>query len=297
MSVKCALCFEMTLLHVNDIHVKIEETNKYSSTCKPRDKEAGQCYGGVARLSQAVKEIKGKEKNVLWLNGGDFYQGTVWYTQFKWRVVSLFNNMLNFDAMTLGNHEFDDKIAGLEPFLRNQSCPVVVTNMNVSLVPALAGLTVPSIKVEIGDKVVGIVGYITPETKDISNPEEVIFTDEIEALKTEVKKLHDEGIDIIVALGHSGYEKDKEVAASVPHLDVVVGAHSHSFLFSSENPSVEKILGPYPTIIENPGGHKTLVVQAYAYTKVGLVSLIGNIHDVDHVHLFSVSGPHEAHIL
>ena len=148
---------------------------------------------------------------------------------------------------------------------------MVVTNMNVSLVPALAGLTVPSVKVEVGDKMIGIVGYITPETKDISNPEEVIFTDEIEALKTEVKKLHDEGIDIIVALGHSGYDKDKEVAASVPHLDVVVGAHSHSFLFSprSENPSVEKIRGPYPTIIENPGGHKTLVVQAYAYTKVG----------------------------
>ena len=280
-TVKYTLSFELTLLHVNDIHVKIEETNKYSSTCKPRAKEEGQCYGGVARLSQAVKQIKSREENVLWLNGGDFYQGTVWYTQFKWRVVSLFNNLLNFDAMTLGNHEFDDKIAGLEPFLRNQSCPVVVTNMNVSLVPALAGLTVPSVKVEVGDKMIGIVGYITPETKDISNPEEVIFTDEIEALKTEVKKLHDEGIDIIVALGHSGYDKDKEVASSVPHLDVVVGAHSHSFLFSpsSENPSVEKIRGPYPTIIENPGGHKTLVVQAYAYTKVGNVYLIGNIHE------------------
>ena len=192
----------------------------------------------------------------------------MWYTQFKWRVVSLFNNLLNFDAMTLGNHEFDDKIAGLEPFLRNQSCPVVVTNMNVSLAPALAGLTVPSVRLEVGNKMVGIVGYITPDTKHISNPEGVIFTDEIEALKTEVKRLHDEGINIIVALGHSGYEKDQEVAASVPHLDVVVGAHSHSFLFSSENPSVEKIRGPYPTIIDNPGGHKTLVVQAYAYTKV-----------------------------
>ena len=52
-TVKYALCFEMTLLHVNDIHVKIEETNKYSSTCKARDIEAGKCYGGVARLSQA----------------------------------------------------------------------------------------------------------------------------------------------------------------------------------------------------------------------------------------------------
>ena len=293
MSVKYTLCFEMTLLHVNDIHVKIEETNKYSSTCKPRDKEAGQCYGGVARLSQAVKEIKGKEKNVLWLNGGDFYQGTVWYTQFKWRVVSLFNNMLNFDAMTLGNHEFDDKIAGLEPFLRNQSCPVVVTNMNVSLVPALAGLTVPSIKINVGDKVVGIVGYLTPKTKEKSHPEEVIFTDEIEALKIEVKKLHDEGTDIIVAIGHSGYDKDKEVAASVPHLDVIVGAHSHSFLFSSENPSVEKIEGPYPTIINNPGGHKTLVVQAFAFTKVSNVrkdniSLIRNTYVPIYISSFSI---------
>ena len=71
---------------------------------------------------------------MVWLNAGDFYQGTVWYTQFKWRVVSLFNNLLGFDAMTLGNHEFDDKIAGLEPFLRNQSTAVVVANINTSLV-------------------------------------------------------------------------------------------------------------------------------------------------------------------
>ena len=69
----------------------------------------------------------------------------------------------------------------------------------------------------------------------------VIFTDEIEAIKAEVKKLHDRGTDIIVAIDHSGYDKDKDVAALVPHLDVMVEAHSHSFFPSSENPSVEKI--------------------------------------------------------
>ena len=63
--------------------------------------------------------------------------------------------------------------------------------------------------------VVGIVGYLTPKTKEKSHPEEVILTDEIEALKIEVKKLHDEGTDIIVAIGHSGYDKDKEVPTSV----------------------------------------------------------------------------------
>ena len=81
-------------------------------------------------------------------------------------------------------------------------------------------------------------------------------------------------MDIIVALGHSGYEKDKEIAAKVPHLDVVVGAHTHSFLFSPTEdnpvPSNDDPRGPYPTIVDNPAGHKTIVLQAYAYTKVRL---------------------------
>merc|ERR1711963_559583 len=96
-------------------------------------------------------------------------------------------------------------------------------------------LTIPSLKIKMDDKIIGIVGYI------------------------------------ILALGHSGYIKDQKVAAKVPHLDVVVGAHSHSFLFtptsSVSNPSINPIRGPYPTLIDNPVGHKTLVLQAYAFTK------------------------------
>jgi len=267
----------------------MEETNKYSSVCKPPDKQKGKCYGGVARLRQAVNELKQNNSNVVWLNGGDFFQGTVWYTQFKWRVVSQFNNLLNFDAMTLGNHEFDDSISGLVPFLQNQSCPIVVSNLNTSQVPELSNLTRPSIKLNRDGKVIGIVGYITPDTKSISNPgENLIFVDEIEALKIEVKKLHDEGVDIIIALGHSGYEKDKDVALNVPHVDVVVGAHSHSFLFTPTkqfpNPSNNEIIGPYPTLIENKAGHKTIVVQAYAHSKyLGHMKLhfseIGDLED------------------
>ena len=98
-------------------------------------------------------------------------------------------------------------------------------------------------------------------------------------------------MDIIIALGHSGYDRDLEVAARAPHVDVVVGGHTHSFLYSprpgAPNPSVEKIRGgghnicnvmqchvmwrpgPYPSLVNNTAGHKTLVVQAYAHTKVG----------------------------
>ncbi len=62
-------------------------------------KASGNCYGGVARLATAVKNIRSKERNVLFLNGGDFFQGNAWYTIFKWKVVAKFANLLDFDAM------------------------------------------------------------------------------------------------------------------------------------------------------------------------------------------------------
>ena len=86
----------------------------------------------------------------------------------------------------------------------------------------------------------------------------------------------DEGVNIIIGLGHSGYTKDKEIAAKVPHLDLVIGAHSHSFLYdkSESQPSIERPRGPYPTIITQKSGRRVPVVQAYAFTKyLGKISL------------------------
>ena len=82
----------------------------YIIICRIEDKRDGKCFGGVARLQTAIKNLKTSNKNVLWVSAGDFYQGTVWYSHFKWRVVARFNNLLNFDAITLGNHEFDDGV-------------------------------------------------------------------------------------------------------------------------------------------------------------------------------------------
>jgi 2',3'-cyclic-nucleotide 2'-phosphodiesterase (5'-nucleotidase family) len=80
---------------------------------------------------------------VVWFNSGDFFQGTLWYTRFKWKLVAKvrntmayrknsdaqMNNMLDLDAMTLGNHEFDDGADGLRPFLKSLNCSMVVSNM------------------------------------------------------------------------------------------------------------------------------------------------------------------------
>ena len=76
-----------------------------------------------------------------------------------------------------------------------------------------------------------------------------------------------EGVDILIALGHSGYTEDKRIAKEVPDIDVVVGGHSNTFLYSGDKPSNEPIEGPYPTLITQPGSKVVPVVQAYAYTK------------------------------
>jgi 5'-nucleotidase len=118
---------------------------------------------------------------------------------------------------------------------------------------------------------VGLVGYLTPHTKIISNSGDVIFTDEVEALRAEVAALQSQGVNIIIAIGHSGYERDLEVARAVPGIDVIVGGHSHFFLYSptdsAPNPSTNTIRGPYPTLVEHPDTTPTLVLQAYAFTK------------------------------
>jgi len=272
------LPYELTVLHVNDIHVRMDETNKYSTVCKEKDKKANNCYGGISRLHRIVKDLRSDGENVLWVNAGDFYQGTPWYSQFKWRVVSLFNNMLDFDAITLETTSSMTRLQGSLLFLKAQKAPVVLTNINHTQVPQLSGLYVKSLVKTIGDRKVGLVGYLTPKTVQISNPEQLIFIEEVEALSQETQKLHEAGVDIIIALGHSGYEKDLEVARKVPHLDMIVGGHSHSFLYTEtekkRNPSVEDVIGPYPTLVDQTDGGKVLVVQAYAFTKyLGKVDL------------------------
>ena len=115
-------------------------------------------------------------------------------------------------------------------------------------VPELEGLTEKSLVIEKGGRKIGFVGYLTPETIWTSNvPAELLLEDEIEALTREVGKLKAEGVNIIVAIGHSGYLTDQKVAAEVPDIDIIVGAHSHSFLFTenstSPNPGNNNIEG------------------------------------------------------
>ncbi|WP_310620934.1 bifunctional metallophosphatase/5'-nucleotidase [Flexibacterium corallicola] len=256
--------FDLTILHTNDFHSRIEPINKYDSGCSEEKNAKGECFGGSARLETAIKDRRDAAKNSILVSGGDQFQGTLFYTHYKGAAAAEFMNALGYDAMTVGNHEFDDGPEVLRGFMDKVEFPVLLANADYSKDSHLAGKLIPSKVMEIDGEKVGLIGLTPADTAELASPgKDVTFSDPIAAAKAEVKKLQAEGVNKIVVLSHSGYDVDKEIAAAVPGVDVIVGGHTNTFLSNTS----EKAKGPYPTWVDGPDGSKTAVVQAYAYGK------------------------------
>ncbi|KAH8373049.1 hypothetical protein KR009_011033 [Drosophila setifemur] len=276
---------EFIILHNNDMHARFEQTNVNSGTCSPEDANTDQCYGGFARVAYEVRKYRKEAQEggtpVFYLNAGDTYTGTAWFTIFKDKIASAFLNKLSPDAISLGNHEFDNNIEGLVPFLNAVEFPVLACNLNLTNAPELAAtkqLTNSTVLETNGVKI-GVIGYLTPDTKTLASRNAVEYEEEIVSINAEAAKLKAQGINIIIALGHSGYQKDQEIAKNCPEVDIVIGGHSHTFLDATQpvadptDSNPEAVRGPYPTTVVQESGKKVPVVQAYAYTKY-----LGKIH-------------------
>lgn len=172
--------------------------------------------------------------------------------------------MIKFQS--LGNHEFDFGAEGLAPLLDSAKFPIVAANLDFSKEPRIVTVKKSVILTVSGEKI-GIIGHLTNETIIISNPGLVGFLDVVQSVKEESEKLDQQGIKIIIALGHSGYEMDKRIAAEVPLVDVVIGGHTNTFQWNGPPPDLEVPEDVYPTVITQSSGKKVPVVQAYAFTK------------------------------
>lgn len=91
--------FEISLIHINDFHARFEQVSTSSGTCLESQEET--CFGGIARVATIVKRLVNERPNPIFLNAGDNFQGTLWYTKFKWNVTSQFMNMLPHDALVI----------------------------------------------------------------------------------------------------------------------------------------------------------------------------------------------------
>ena len=174
-----------------------------------------------------------------------------------------------FYIQSLGNHEFDNGVAELVQFVNNVNFPIISANLDLSKELSLKSSKLQNYTIlEANGRKIGVIGYLTPETKHIPKTGGVEFLDEIETIRNISKKLKEDGINIIIALGHSGFETDKKIAAEIEDIDLVIGGHSHTFLYSGKNPDLEVPLGPYPfEVVKTKSKKKAYVVQSYAYTK------------------------------
>ena len=263
--------FELSIIHINDFHARFEETNEQSLACRENEK----CIGGISRIKTVVDQLKAKRKNAIFLNAGDNFQGTFWYNLLRYNVTSYFLNLIPADAIALGNHEFAHRVQGLVPFIKLLESPVIAANIDDRHEPTLQNLYQKSVILERSGRKIGVIGIILRETSEIAVTDGVKFTDEIQAIRDETTKLRREGVNIIIVLSHCGLTRDREIALGAgDFVDVIVGGHSHSFLYTSHSedksaPGPDTPVGTYPIIVTPKSGsdRKVLIVQASAFTK------------------------------
>ncbi len=251
--------YALTILHTNDFHARFEPISKYDSGCSAEDNAEGKCFGGSARLVSAIEAARARNPNSVLFDGGDQFQGTLFYTYYKGKLTAEMMNRMGYDAMTVGNHEFDDGPEVLRGFMDAVDFPVLMSNADVSAEPLLADVLRKSIVIERNGERLGLIGLTPEDTDELASPgDNITFSDPVAAVQAEVDKLTAEGVNKIIVLSHSGYGVDQRVAANTTGVDVIVGGHSNTYLNSADDGAD----GPYPTMVGD-----TAIVQAYAYGK------------------------------
>lgn len=251
--------YKLTILHTNDFHSRFEPINKYDSGCGAEDNAEGKCFGGSARLVTAVADARARAENSILVDGGDQFQGSLFYTYYKGKVAAEFMNKLGYNAMTVGNHEFDDGPEVLRGFIDSVDFPVLMSNADIHDEELLTDRIKKSTVIEVGGEKIGLIGLTPIDTDELASPgPNVTFSDPVPAVQAEVDKLTGEGVNKIIVLSHSGYGVDQRVAQETTGVDVIVGGHSNTYLSNVS----DKAAGPYPTVVNG-----VQIVQAYAYGK------------------------------
>jgi 2',3'-cyclic-nucleotide 2'-phosphodiesterase (5'-nucleotidase family) len=221
---------ELVVLHVNDMHGQVH----------PRratwvDRNNPPLAGGLPRVAAYVKRVREEEqragRDVLVLDGGDWHQGTPEGLLDQGREFVRALAAVGFDAMALGNHEFDHGVDSMRALLADVRPPVVCANLRERASGERVAWVEPWRIVEVSGLRVALVGFVTPETPSITHPDARTFdfTDPAQEL-TQVKRELGSRVDWILPLGHIGVDEALALARAHPELPLIVTGHSHTFL-------------------------------------------------------------------
>ncbi len=252
----------ITILHTNDVHSHIDPF--------PKDHSKYPNQGGFARRSALIKQIRNNEDHVLLLDSGDIFQGTPYFNFYKGELDIKLMNMMQYDASTIGNHEFDNGVEELAKQLKKAEFPFINSNYGLEN-SILKDLTQPYKIIEKGGVKIGIIG-LGIELHGLVDPskyKDIQYNDPIEVGDKVAGYLkNEEGCDYVIALSHLGYNYDSDkvcdldVAKNTEFIDLILGGHTHTFLDE-------------PTIVKNKTGKDVVINQTgWAGVKLGRIDIV-----------------------
>ncbi|SHI59556.1 5'-nucleotidase [Hymenobacter daecheongensis DSM 21074] len=238
----------LVILHTNDMHSRIE----------PFPDNGGEWanMGGMARRATLIEQVRQQEPHVLLLDAGDVFQGTPYFNFFGGELEFKLMSQMRYDACTLGNHDFDNGLEGLQKQLPHASFPFLTANYDFSQTP-LAGAFKPYKVFEKAGRRIGVFGMGIELAGLVSDKNfgATKYLDPVATAQAMVKQLRGpERCDMVICLSHLGYKyesakiDDRKLAAQVGGIDLILGGHTHTFMKE-------------PEPIDGPAGHRTLINQ------------------------------------
>jgi 5'-nucleotidase len=252
---------DITILYTNDTHARLDPF--------PVNAVEFAGLGGIARRASLVRKIRSQEKNVLLLDAGDVFQGTPWFDVYGGKVDLRLMTEMNYDAMAVGNHEFDRGPEGFAEAAQKAGFPILASNYNVKDTPMNPYVQRLLVK-EFNGFRVGIFGLgiqldgVVPRelygNVQYRNPEAWA-----RGMSNSLRRYHQ--CDYVICLSHLGYSysdsriDDLKLAGKVGGIDLIIGGHTHTFLDN-------------PVSVTNPDGKTTLVTQmGHGGVRLGRVDL------------------------
>ncbi|XZF14015.1 bifunctional metallophosphatase/5'-nucleotidase [Chitinophagaceae bacterium MMS25-I14] len=239
---------KITILHTNDTHSRMEpfpaEGGKYDG------------QGGVVSRAALIHQIRQEEEHVLLLDAGDIFQGTPYFNLYKGEPEIKAMSMMGYDAVTMGNHDFDAGVEGFAKQLPHADFPVLIANYDFTDTP-LDGKTRPYMTIKKGGIKIGVFG-LGIQLKGLV-PDEAYgktkYIEPIQVARSVSEQLRKkEKCDMVICLSHLGYEydynkvSDKILARETEHIDLIIGGHTHTFLEE-------------PTVMRNKKGREIVINQ------------------------------------
>lgn len=239
----------LTILYTNDTHARLDPF--------PDNARHFAGLGGIARRANIVKQIRKQEKHVLLLDAGDVFQGTPWYDVYGGEVDLKLMSEMKYDAMAVGNHEFDKGLQAFADAATKAEFPILAANYSTRNTPLNSVIRRFFVKETAGIKIgffglgIGLDGVVDPKLYGAvrSRDPEIWANGMVRSLQ----EFHN--CDLVICLSHLGFKHDDPrrmdditLASKVAGIDLIIGGHTHTFM-------------DRPELISNPSGSQTIVTQ------------------------------------